>query len=321
MSYRGIPSWLIRNMEKSPAFANAIHNSCVFVKAYCNIDKAFELFAKNIVNATRDEINNALKKATTSLINYAIIKSNPNAGSHSMLAGNRNRLLYRPIVNLKLLCAGKINGFNVNIEDIDALKNGYVYKVVKSNDKNQKAFAYTRTLGEAKQAAYIRTRGLLRYAWGANMEAAGMKIPRSLKSLVKENPYLTEYRSMNQVFLDDTQNGSQITIINSAPVKKSYKEAIGNIVYKYFNRTLDKQIKNIMVNNLKKEIENANKNLNDALENLGINSYSARNNLFNDLWNNTILNKFPRLSYLDDGTLTIKDLDSGFTGTIISRNL
>ena len=181
----------------------------------------------------------ALRKATQTFAKYASLRTPPNAGSDHPYKNQSDfeKIFYRPILFLPSLVAGKIDYFKSTADDVNALKNGFKYKVV--DTRTMKAFAYTKTSSEALEQARIVNRGLTRAAWGINLHQIGAADIRPITDLLKDSPNIADNAFVNQIEFDNFGEKKNVIVHNrSNGIKAGYKKFIANSVLKYAKKTL-----------------------------------------------------------------------------------
>lgn len=208
------------------------------IEVYSNVRKAFEK-AKNILT-TEFPSKETLLKGTTSFIKWAAVKSPPNIGSTNMFKGqtDKEKLLYRPILWLSKLVRGQIDGFRPEQADIDALRNGFRFKVIDTRNKKKKTLCYTKTKPEAETQARIVNRGLLRTMWGLNAPSIGARLDHGIKRILKESPHLTSLTELNPIVMGTDENGQHVELINAGDASVTLKQYVVKNSYKYAVRAM-----------------------------------------------------------------------------------
>lgn len=120
----------------------------------------------------------------------------------------------RPIQGLIKLARGGYPRSTFTAQDREALRSGYVFKVLNTKyraHKRGEAFAYTKGINEAKRLAKIQNRGLARYTWAVAMNtksidsyedaknrfSSGFHVIEEspiFKRLTRKSPNITKYR-------------------------------------------------------------------------------------------------------------------------------
>lgn len=225
--------------EFSKLFQLEEQRNKVLIQIFENVRKAFDMVKKRAVHEIPNE---ALTESASTFSNYAAVRSNPGHGNFRMYNGaaEKRRVMERPVLKLSDLIRGKISSTRVTPQDEEAYKNGFKWKVVNTKEKGQKAFAYTKSLSEANVAKKIKSRGLLRAAWGINLLRVGGQIPRAIRNVISANPDIEKYSSVNDVRIQTENAGKYIVLENRAPVAYAYKASIVAQAHPYAERYLSR---------------------------------------------------------------------------------
>ena len=113
----------------------------------------------------------------------------PNIGKNII----EKRFYTRPILYLPDLARGKIDSQKANSDDYRQLRSGMKFKILytKRGIKRGQAFAYCKTIGQAKKLAKIKNRGISRIAWGKTLPVIGINVPKTVVRLMRKSPNLS----------------------------------------------------------------------------------------------------------------------------------
>ena len=174
--------------------------------------KDFEKNAKKCAEDIQNETEPILKKSVKVFANAAAKATWPDKGKSSI----RNTLYFRPVLSLKKLIAGEYAKYPASEIDKGQLKRGMRYKVVNTKKgKRGQAYAYTKTLAEAKALSRIETRGLNRVMWGKSVTDIGVDVPLGIQNLIKKSPKLGSLPYSKTTFGKE-QDSQYVEVTNSA---------------------------------------------------------------------------------------------------------
>ena len=204
--------------------------------------------------------DDALRKAASAFARWASVRSNPNGGSRKMVTSQDDfeKLFFRPILYLPKLVRNEIERFYPTAQDQEMLRQGYLWKVVKTRGRHWETMGYFKTKAEAEKLAFIETRGMLRVMWGLNIDKVGGKVPKEITDILQENPNLLKWSSFNEASLVKAEGVKFLELVNKAPEPLTYKEYIKNVALPYAWKAMIKATeddKKALVKDLQSELE------------------------------------------------------------------
>lgn len=166
----------------------------------------------------------------------------PNMGKGSI----EKKYYTRPILLLTKLIAGGYDGLTANAEDREQLKKKMKFKVLytKSGIKKGTAFAYTKTMAQAKKAAKIINRGLSRVMWGKDLQSIGSNVPASLQRLIRKCPGLSNL-NFNKVSIRSENDETSVVVENDVKNVERYAKIAEKYGYKKVSSSIMREMKKI----------------------------------------------------------------------------
>lgn len=151
--------------------------------------KDFEKKANQVISDVQSETEPILKKSTIVFANAAAKKTPPDIGSYRI----KKERYFRPVISLKKLLAGEYGKYTASEIDRGQFSRGMRYKVINDRKRNENAaYAYTKTLADAKALSRIKTRGLSKTMWGKSLTQIGVDVPLGIQRLISQSPRLSE---------------------------------------------------------------------------------------------------------------------------------
>ena len=135
-------------------------------------------------------------------------------------------------------------GTRYDAEQLNKYKMRFKVLYTKKGVKSDTAFAYTKTLAQAKKASKIANRGLSRVMWGKDLDSIGAKIPNSILRLIRKSPNL-EKLNYNKVRMFTQKDETSVEIENSVTKIESYAGIAERMGYKKVASSLNRQLKKI----------------------------------------------------------------------------
>lgn len=151
----------------------------------------------------------------------------------------------RPILDLLKLLRGEYHGLHGTTEDANQFRNHKMkFKVMytKAGVKKDTAFAYTKTIGQAKKAARIANRGISRVMWGKDLGAIGAQKPVSLQSLLRKSPNIDKH-NFNDVTIKTANDSNILEIINRVTQIERYAQIAERMGYKKITSAIFRELK------------------------------------------------------------------------------
>lgn len=159
----------------------------------------------------------------------------PSIGKNSI----QKRFYTRPILYLPQLVRGKIDGHRANAADYVQLRSGMLYKIVytKRGVKRHQAFAYSKSINQAKKLAKIQNRGMARVMWGKTLGDINVNTPNTILRLMRKSPNMTSL-SLSKTYIQTKNDlaNIEITIENKSQNISNYgKDALRQGYKKFHN--------------------------------------------------------------------------------------
>lgn len=202
----------------------------------------FEKNVQRFIDDVQNETVDILRKVTPDFVSQAAKYTPPNIGKNSI----EKKYYTRPILVLSKLIAGEYNGITPSNIDIGQYKKKMKFKVLytKSGVKKGTAFAYCKTISQAKKAAKIVNRGISRVMWGKNLETQGIKPPVSIQRLINRSPNISRY-NYNSISLVKQADETGIEIINKVKGIERYSKEAERQGYKKVFNSITRELKKI----------------------------------------------------------------------------
>lgn len=146
----------------------------------------FEKNLKEYIEEVKANTKNILIRNAHKFAEAAAKYTPPSLGRNSI----DKTKYFRPILVLARLINGGYRDYKPTVEDKAQFRKKMVYKVLntKKGVKKGEAYAYCKTIGQAKKLSKIKTRGLARIMWGKGLDKIGATVPSSILRLIKKSP-------------------------------------------------------------------------------------------------------------------------------------
>lgn len=204
----------------------------------------FQRNANKFIAKLLDSSDQLVVKMATDFVGSAVTHTPPSLGKRNI----QKKYWSRPILVLSKLINNEYDKFRPIAIDFHQFKAGMKYKVVNTqkkfrNARNSTPYAYTKSLAQAKKAAFIETRGLARVMWGKNLPNIHSKVPTSIQNIFNKAPKLMGL-DYNKIEKQRTENETCVQIKNSAN-SVTYDTLVNAM------RFADKKVQNTMQRELK----------------------------------------------------------------------
>lgn len=202
-------------------------------------------FEKNVDRFIKDVQNESveiLRTVTPEFVTQAAKYTPPNIGKSSI----EKKFYTRPILVLSKLIAGEYQGLTASNIDIGQYKKKMKFKILytKSGVRKGTAFAYTKTLAQAKKASKIANRGISRVMWGKSIDMIGAKIPASIQRLINKSPNISKY-NYNSASLSQKDDKTSVEIKNKVKGIERYSGEAEKRGYKKVVNSITRELKKI----------------------------------------------------------------------------
>ena len=202
----------------------------------------FEKKVNEFMTETQGKTKDILVTVAPDFSNYAAKYTPPNIGKNSI----EKKFYTRPILSLSKLLAGEYEGQVITAEDREQIKNKMKFKVLytKSGIKKGTAFAYTKSISQAKKAAKIANRGISRVMWGKNLSTINAKVPSSLQRLIRKSPNISR-NDFNKVSLKAENDETSVIVVNNIRNVERYAKMAERQGYKKVSSSIMRELKKI----------------------------------------------------------------------------
>lgn len=202
----------------------------------------FEKKVNEFMTETQSKTKDILVAVAPDFSNYAAKYTPPSIGKNSI----DKKFYTRPILVLSKLLAGEYQDQTPTEEDRKQIKNKMKFKVLytKNGIKKGTAFAYTKSISQAKKAAKIANRGISRVMWGKNLESISATVPSSLQRLIRKSPSISKY-NFNKVSLKAENDETSVLVVNNIKNVERYAKMAERQGYKKVSSSIMRELKRI----------------------------------------------------------------------------
>ena len=202
----------------------------------------FEKKVNEFMTETQSKTKDILVAVAPDFSNYAAKYTPPSIGKNSI----DKKFYTRPILVLSKLLAGEYQDQTPTEEDRKQIKNKMKFKVLytKNGIKKGTAFAYTKSISQAKKAAKIANRGISRVMWGKNLSTINANVPASLQRLIRKSPSISKH-DFNKVSLKVENDETSVEVVNSVKNVQRYAKMAEKHGYKKVSSSIMRELKKI----------------------------------------------------------------------------
>lgn len=206
---------------------------------------------QDLTRFVKNKSGQIMKEIMPDVIHIVARYTPPNIGKNTI----EKRFYTRPILYLPDLVRGKIDGHKPNSDDYRQLRSGMKFKVLytKRGMKRSQAFAYSKTMGQAKKLSKIKNRGISRIAWGKSLPTIGINVPKTVVRLMNKSPNLSSTKEFSKaqvsvigdndkIIYKITNRVQSIARYGSPAVNQGYKK-MHNLYTKRMNEAINGKTK------------------------------------------------------------------------------